>query len=66
MEHAREKFTINQTVRATAKHPDCREGKPAREGIVRGFGVNQQAVRVQVNGLRSVESYHMDFWEPVK
>lgn len=61
---ARDKFRVNQTVKATGL---LQESFPrARSGIVRGFGRQPHLVRVQREGLKSVESYHMDFWEPVQ
>ena len=62
---ARDKFTVNQRVIASDRHPDVRNGKPKRHGTVRGFGVMDDRVRVLADGRRSTETWSMDYWEPL-
>jgi hypothetical protein len=65
---ARDKFTVNQTVVATpkffARHRRYRGTTVT--GIVRGFSVTGQGVRVQIlGGSNSVSRYPMSMWEPI-
>jgi len=64
---AREKFTVNQTVIATPqffkKHRRYRDrGITTVVGIVRGFSVTGQGVRVQILGENPVYRYPMGMW----
>jgi hypothetical protein len=69
---ARDKFAVNQTVVATprffAKHRRSTANTPGGQlvGIVRGFSVSGQGVRVQIQGQTSVYRYPMAEWEPVR
>lgn len=64
---AREKFTVNQTVVATSRffqtHRHYRPRTTPVTGIVRGFGVSGQSVRVQIAGQTGVSRYPMGEWD---
>ncbi len=40
-------------------------GSAVRPGTVRGFGQRPDVIRVQRDGLKSIDSYHASFWEPL-
>lgn len=67
---ARDKFTVNQTVAPTPrffeKHRRYRDREGAVLGIVRGFSVSGQGVRVQILGENPVYRYPMAMWEPAE
>ena len=62
---AREKFPIGQRVtltergRAVANPRHC-------TGTVKGYGRHGKTVRVLVDGMKSIQSWHMGFWEPIQ
>jgi len=65
---AREKFTVNQTVVATPRfferHRRYRDrGLTTVVGVVRGFSVSGQGVRVQILGEHPIYRYPMGMWE---
>lgn len=58
---AREKFKVNDTVKASekAKH----SGFDLTVGIVTGFGHDESNVRVILPRHKTPTTFHMDFWE---
>ena len=62
---ARDRFHVNQRVKLSEKGR-AQLGTGYQPGIVRGFGRKPELVRIQRDGVKSVESYHMDFWEPIE
>ncbi len=66
---ARDRFTVNDAVRATdrffAKRARYRARGADVVGIVRGFGVSGQSVRVQILGESTTYRYPMSHWTPV-
>lgn len=72
---ARDKFVVNQRVAATARYCETfprpkhrstrsRDYDQGLLGVVAGFGLEPQLVRVQRDGRATIETFHMDFWEP--
>lgn len=63
---AREKFSrgdrIFPSAHALATLWKWRRHPPSSAMVV-GFGKHDVLVRVRRDGLKSIESYHMDFWE---
>lgn len=63
---ARKKFALNDRVRPSALGLERRPQQRGRTAIVRGFSFEMPfMVRVQLDGNKSIESYHMDFWEKI-
>jgi hypothetical protein len=70
---AREKFEVNQRVRLTAygeqhliRRRRYRGVAVPTTGIVRGFARAPETVRVQRDGQKTVENYHLVFWDPIE
>lgn len=64
---ARDKFHLDQRVKASAKSVVAHVNRYGDLGTVSGFGnqkKNPNLVRISRDGRRTVVSYHMDFWEP--
>jgi hypothetical protein len=38
--------------------------RPDDKGVIVGFGRRGDCIRVQRNGLKTVTSYHVDYWCP--
>lgn len=66
---ARELFHVGQRVKLSEeglrllKSNRVPRYDEALRGTVRGFGRERQLLRVQRDGIKSTDCFHMDFWE---
>ena len=63
---ARVKFWRGDRVRLTKEAVARGVERSQRTGVVVGFGHVGHKVRVVVDGTKTPQSYHMDFWEVIE